>query len=174
MARSNADDPARHGSSSSTSNRSRRRTDCMSLPFSSHPLYRLRRATTIFAVIGALLCFLGSLQWGPYYGASLHSNFVLLGLSAFLCALDLICYASRKKDSPDEEPERPTGKWALIDLIMALLLQFAFWASLAVLGDSYGYYSFNVLGLYGILADLVCSWVIPASNLLNYLDSWLL
>lgn len=157
MARTSPDDSTRNGSRSRTSGRVRRRTDCMSLPFNSHPLYQWRRATIIFAVIGALLCFLGSSYWGPYWLASLHSSFLLLALSAFLCALDLICYASRKKDNPDEEPDRPTGKWALIDLIMAILLQFVFWASVAEFGDSYAYPYYNVLGLYGILADLVCS-----------------
>jgi hypothetical protein len=89
----------------------------------------------------------------------LHANFILLGVSAFLCALDLICYASRKKENPDEEPERPTGKWALVDLIMAILLQFAFWTSLVDLSEFYRYDYYSVLGLYGILADLICSWV---------------
>jgi hypothetical protein len=87
---------------------------------------------------------------------------MLLGLSAFLCTLDLICYASKKKDNPDEEPERPIGKWALVDLIMAVLLQFVFWTALVVLSDIYSYDYYNFLGLYGILADVICSWVISA------------
>ncbi len=150
MAPTSTDEPTRNGSRSSTPSRSRRRTDCMSLPFSSHPLYRLRLATLIVAVVGALLCFLG-------HDGILGSSFVVLGLSAFLCALDLICYAIKKKDNPDEEPERPTGKWALVDLIMAVLLQFVFWPSLVSLSEPYIYYNYNILGVYGILADLICS-----------------
>ena len=88
---------------------------------------------------------------------------MLLGGSAFLCALDLICYASRKKDNPDEEPNRPAGRWALVDLIMAILLQFAFWVAIIDLTDYY--YGPNVLGIYGILADFVCSYVFhPVSS----------
>ena len=156
MPRTVPDDSGPTGSQSSAPSRSRRRTDCMSLPFSSHPLYQLRRAIIISAILGVILCILGS-SWYPYYGGALSLSFMLLGGSAFLCALDLICYASRKKDNPDEEPKRPAGRWALVDLIMAILLQFAFWTTIIELTDYYGYYSPNLLGIYGILADLVCS-----------------
>lgn len=155
MARTVPDDSAPIGSHSSTSGRSRRRTDCMSLPYSSHPLYQLRGAIIVFAILGLILCILGSSS-RPYYSPALNLSFTLLGASAFLCALDLLCYASRKKDNPDEEPNRPAGRWALVDLIMAILLQFAFWIAIIDLTE-YIYYSPNVLGIYGILADLVCS-----------------
>ena len=83
---------------------------------------------------------------------------MLLGLSLFLCLLDLLCYARKKKDDPDSEPQRPTGKWTLVDLLMALLLQITFWTALVALMDHpYGYDRINVLGAWGVLAVLLCS-----------------
>ena len=152
------DNVPRNDAASRTSNRSRRRTDCMSLPFSTHPLYQLRRILVIVAVLGALLCVFAT-SFSPYYysyGAIVHTC-IFLCLSAFLCLLDLICWGTRKKDHPDEDPDRPTGRWALVDLIAAIALQFAFWGSIPGLSYPYSYDEFNLLGAYGILGALVCS-----------------
>lgn len=136
----------------------RSHADFASLPFKSHPLYTLRKSIFLFALLGVLLCIFGS---GPFFIGYIASwSFSLLAFSAFLSALDLICWATKKKNDPDHEPKRPNGAWAIVDVLMAVVLQFAFWATISMLADelrySYGT-GITIFVIYGILADLVCS-----------------
>lgn len=61
----------------------------MALPFKDHPIFHLRKALIIIAVIGILLCCLASSN-RYYYGERFGASALSLGLSALLCISDLI------------------------------------------------------------------------------------
>ena len=127
----------------------------MALPLKDHPIYPLRKAIIIIAIIGILLCFIASSNsW--YYGETYGASALFLGLSTLLCTADLISYASKKVEHPDEDPKWPLRRWILMDFVMALVLQFMFWCGIASLAASY-YDETNILGAYGTLADFLCS-----------------
>jgi hypothetical protein len=123
----------------------------MALPFKSHPLFILRKAIIIIALIVLVLCFVG-----PSYLAG-FSAWLLVSLA--FCALDVYIYATKKAENPDEDPKWPTVLWIVGDLLLSLIQQFVFWAALAAL--SYRYYSYylDIVAAYAALANFLCSYV---------------
>ena len=131
------------------------RDNRMALPLSSHPIVHLRKATIVIAVIGIVLCCLSSSNY-YYDGGTLAASVIFLALSALLCTTDLISYATKKVEHPDEDPKWPLRRWIIVDVIMAVVLQFIFWCAIIGLADFYGYGT-NIVGAYGALADFLCS-----------------
>lgn len=84
------------------------------------------------------------------------SSSFFLAASAFFCAADLVFYALKKVEHPDEDPKWPTRQWMIGDAILGIILQFAFWGGVASLAFDY---DINIVAAYGILADLLCSYV---------------
>ena len=126
----------------------------MALPFSSHPIFHLRKAVIIIAIIGIILFSLSS---QGYYSSSLPGTVVFLAISAIICVFDLYHYAVKKVENPDEDPKWPQPKWIFVDFVMALILQFVFWGAIISLSDSYGYGGPNIIAAYGALAEFLCS-----------------
>ncbi len=129
----------------------------MALPYSSHPIYNLRKIAIIIALIGIVLCLL---SYNPYSNGAPAENGISLAITALFCTADLILYATNKLEKPDEDPKWPTLKWMVGDAILALILQLMFWA--AMNGLSYGYQT-NIIGAYGALAAFLCSYAIKCN-----------
>ncbi|KAK5164939.1 uncharacterized protein LTR77_009604 [Saxophila tyrrhenica] len=147
------------------------RLEIMSLPFSSHPLFKLRRASIIIALIGIFLCVCSFKPWsdGSLVGAAL-----ILAISALCCAADLLRYAIKKVENPDQDPLWPQRKWMLADGVLAVVLQFTFWAAasdLSYSGDDI------VVAAYGVLGALLCSllhaWCLWKEITARYKKKWL-
>ena len=125
----------------------------MAIPFRSHPLYLRRKILIIIAVIGIVL---SALSIPIHQGECIIATLLFLIISVIFCAADLYCYAAKKLQQPDEDPKWPLRRWMAGDLILAILLQYLFWITVAILSwDSY--YGPNIVGLYAALADLLCS-----------------
>ena len=125
----------------------------MALPFSSHPLYALRKVSIAVAIIGVVLSAFSI----PFYGGEcVVAVLLFLIISIFFSVADLYSYAAKKLQHPDDDPKWPLRRWMAGDLILAILLQWVFWVSVAILSfDSY--YGTNIGGLYAALAGLLCS-----------------
>lgn len=125
----------------------------MPLPYKSHPLYGLRNVTSIIAFIGIILCFLCFDTYRP--------GFIVCFLlfSAIFSRLDVFLYALRRVEHPDEEPKWPNLKIMNGDLLLAVILQFAFWAAVGEITWGYGYRGgpSRVAEAYGILTAFLCS-----------------
>ena len=130
------------------------RGNTMALPLTSHPIYHLRKISIVVAVIGILLC---GVSIPPYNAEALGTSIFFLIVSALFCAVDVVCYATKKAEDPDEDPKWPLRKWMLGDFIFAVALLFLFFGALNSLSwVGYGYAP-NIIGAYGALADLLCS-----------------
>lgn len=123
----------------------------MALPYQSHPIYCLRKAIIIIAIIGILLCCIGNSSLQP-----LTASVIFLATSALFATADLLFYATKKVEHPDQDPPWPVWKIMLGDLVLAVVLQLVFWNALIVLSWQLTYES-NFIGAYGALADLLCS-----------------
>ena len=125
---------------------------CMALPLYSHPIFNLRKATIVVDLIGVVLCILSD---DRYWDQTLPTCALLLAFSALVCTVDLISYAKKKVEDPDEDPKWPSLKWIFLDLIMTAVLQFMFWGALVSLSDSY--YGTSIVGAYGALTAFISS-----------------
>ncbi|KAF2801398.1 uncharacterized protein BDZ99DRAFT_528508 [Mytilinidion resinicola] len=148
------------------------------LPYKTHPIYQLRRASIYVAIIGGILTLLAStsdyydLNEQPIYGYALF----LLFISFLFCLHDLATYAiakitqaplqpsllpstrteARHSDNGDDD-DNPKPKWprkrsVITDGVLAVLLQVMFWFFMA----SRSYRS-TATGAYAGLAILVAS-----------------
>lgn len=136
----------------------------MSLPFASHPLYLLRKATFASSGIGIIFCIislLGSISnWNGRPEIWIFA-LVLLALSLALCAVDVCYYAHEKKrKARDEEygdPKWPSKKLIVADLAMAVILV---WHYLTFLGEiTYRSSNEAPFSWYANLAALVSGYV---------------
>lgn len=124
------------------------------LPFASHPLFSLRKYTLLTALLGIVLSFAAS---GPYYGDPTPPQMLmfLLFLSMLTCFCDVLSYARKKGDNPDEDPQWPRTRFVFMDFLLALGLLVVWWLVVARFGR--GWYGPTVVQAYGALAGLVCS-----------------
>ena len=136
MARINPDRSRHTESPSSILGRVQSRADHMALPLASHPIFQLRKAIIIIAIIGVVLCCISCSNY-YYYGESLSASVIFLAVSALLCTADLISYAQKKVEHPDEDPEWPTRRWIIVDAVMAVVLQLVFWGAIVDLSFDY-------------------------------------
>ena len=89
--------------------------DTMALPYQAHPIYRLRKSSIIIALIGiVLLC----IPFQPPYYGSLHISTFWLAVSAIFCAADLLLYALKKVEKPDDDPTWPKLVWMIGDAVL--------------------------------------------------------
>ncbi|KAF2492520.1 hypothetical protein BU16DRAFT_542408 [Lophium mytilinum] len=149
------------------------------LPYQTHPIYQLRRASICVAIIGCTLTLLTSTSDDyhsneqPIYGSAL----ILLFISFLFCCYDLATYAIAKitpapvqqpsllpstctkaqhsndgGDDDDPEPQWPRKSFLIADGILPVLLHAMFWFIMA----SESYYS-TATGASAGLASLVAS-----------------
>ena len=122
------------------------------LPYDAHPRYHQRKLLIITALIGAALCLLTINTTGRLV---FTTSLLFLALSTFLAACDLNCCAMKKAQNPDEDLDWPRVVTMVADLLLAILLQLAFWASAATAENMYR--GSSVCAAYAALADLLCS-----------------
>ncbi|TKA40915.1 hypothetical protein B0A54_07827 [Friedmanniomyces endolithicus] len=99
----------------------------MDLPFNTHPLYTLRKATILSATVGVIFS-LGATS--PYGSDAFQVEIFLVLVSLVFSAADVYYYAKFKKENPDQDPPWPTTKWMLADGVLAVLLLLDFAAGL--------------------------------------------
>lgn len=144
--------PARHG-----------------LPYTSHPLYKLRRTTLLTAILGFILNLLAiaSLTYTnsgriPIFLFSLF----LLAVSFSFVLHDLFSYAARHTSGPiaspprpldsSDQPSWPSRRLILTDLVLAILFLWLFWGAFFEIARScYSCYGRSeTLEAYANLANL--------------------
>lgn len=126
------------------------RTHPIDFLFSKHPLYTLRKCHIAIAALGIIL-----FSFCPM-SETVTFSVVVLFVSIFICAADLLSWASRQAKQPDEEPEWPLKKYMFFDSIMAVFLQIGFWTGVDQM--SWGRYYESQMGLdYAYLTVLICS-----------------
>ena len=123
----------------------------MALPLSSHPIYNLRKVSIIIAAIGFIFCLLCI---PAYNGQVLIPCTLLLACSPFFCGADVVLYAVKKAEDPDNNPEWPKRKWMIGDVLLAIVLQYVFWVTISIWS---WLYNGNVFVAYGALAAFLCS-----------------
>lgn len=152
------------------------------LPYKSHPLYKLRIATLITAVVGSFLNIFAIL--GLIYNDSdripyFLFSFVLLFISLTFVLHDLNTYAASRASNgpaqahgsksapepqlqprPAEDPEWPSKRLVITDLVLAILLQWLFWvAFFAIVSGYHRYYrsGSETIEAYANLANFAAS-----------------
>lgn len=140
------------------------RAHCLTsnLPYSSHPIYNLRRCLIVADNIGALCCFLGTLQYYTF-PEFLGGSIIALAVSALFCLWDLFKYARKKAQNPDHDPAWPSKMVIGVDLALAVLLFGAFWVLLV--SQRYLYQADTVWIPWGELATVLTSCVSSCSSL---------
>ncbi|KAK5689323.1 hypothetical protein LTR17_026340 [Elasticomyces elasticus] len=126
----------------------------MDLPFSTHPLYNIRRANIIIALVALLFCLFSPQPW--WYSDPFQFEACILLVSLIFLAADLCCYAEKKKRDPERDPPWPSRKVMLGDAALAVVLLGAFMAAVSAAANSYGSAG-RVVGAYTALGALVCS-----------------
>ncbi|KAF2719650.1 hypothetical protein K431DRAFT_286453 [Polychaeton citri CBS 116435] len=120
----------------------------MGSPYSSHPIYALRKWTIISSVVGLIV---NSLVF-----AEPLSLFLVLS-SAIFCLADFIDWANKKVTDPDHEPKWPRKLFMVLDIIFALLLLLAFWYAICI--SVFGYYYRGPVEAYAALFYLTSSFL---------------
>lgn len=136
----------------------------MALPYKCHPLYHFRRVSICIAIIGIVLCCIAI---SPYYPEVLGPSIAVLAVSALFCVADLLFYALKKVEKPDEDPEWPVKKFILGDLVFAVVLQYLFWMTLAMIPYSYSPNA-GFAGAYAALAQFLCRFVTAVESIHEY------
>ncbi|KAK0314628.1 hypothetical protein LTR01_001452 [Friedmanniomyces endolithicus] len=127
----------------------------MDLPFNTHPLYTLRKATILSATVGVIFS-LGATS--PYGSDAFQVEIFLVLVSLVFSAADVYCYAKFKKENPDQDPPWPTTKWMLGDGVLAVLLLLDFAAGLWMAQLDWSYRRNGmILPAYAALAAFFCS-----------------
>ncbi|KAK0250935.1 hypothetical protein LTS09_014005 [Friedmanniomyces endolithicus] len=127
----------------------------MDLPFNTHPLYTLRKATILSATVGVIFS-LGATS--PYGSDAFQVEIFLVLVSLVFSAADVYYYAKFKKENPDQDPPWPTTKWMLADGVLAVLLLLDFAAGLWMAQLDWSYRRNGmILPAYAALAAFFCS-----------------
>ncbi|KAF2169965.1 hypothetical protein M409DRAFT_19580 [Zasmidium cellare ATCC 36951] len=124
------------------------------LPYKSHPIYHLRRLLLIVSLLGVFLCFISG---DPYALTIFFACVFVLAVSIFFVLCDLTAYALKKAQSPDHDPQWPKIIFMVGDVILAVVLQFAFWTAIATLENRGPYYGSTTCPAYAALTPLICS-----------------
>ncbi|KAF2195151.1 hypothetical protein K469DRAFT_698714 [Zopfia rhizophila CBS 207.26] len=151
------------------------------LPYSSHPLYRLRLATIITAIIGLVFnLFAIAASEREYDYPPFITSLVLLFLSFVFCLHDLITYAVSKaaflnsqplvpapatssahpRPTDDDGPQWPAKRLVVFDIIFAIAFQWLFWGEWTVIMSHSSYYyraGMEAIQSYANLANFVAS-----------------
>ncbi|KAF1979699.1 hypothetical protein BU23DRAFT_594887 [Bimuria novae-zelandiae CBS 107.79] len=150
------------------------------IPYSSHPLYTLRRGTLINAGIGAFLniIVLFSLTGNYYNTERLHVfiiSAVLLSVSIFFVWYDLVTHGAREAvvlssrlnasgtdvvvPAPSRGDTWPAKALLVWDIILAVLFQWIFWGALFAIAGAIGsgYDRSETLEAYANLTNLFAS-----------------
>lgn len=126
------------------------------LPYSSHPLYNLRKCTIIVDLVGLVLICLAIVADVWNSGSMTGWAIGLLAASAILCFWDLRSYASKRAANPGEEPIWPSRPIMLADLLLGVALPFGFFVAASdIFAFQYRYRNVNLFLTYGILANLL-------------------
>lgn len=124
------------------------------LPYTSHPIFHLRKLSLIVACLGAFSCFVFA---DPYGGPIFLILVFLLIVSIFFVLCDLTAYALKKAQNPDQDPEWPRIVFMVGDVCLAVLLQFAFWVAISALETGGYYYGSKTFPAYAALTIFICS-----------------
>ncbi|KAK3069633.1 hypothetical protein LTR53_011877 [Teratosphaeriaceae sp. CCFEE 6253] len=120
---------------------------------SSHPLYTLRKANIIIALLGVLFA---TLSIAPWDSEPFVFELPVLALSLIFLVGDLYYYAEQKKRDPDHDPPWPIVKSMLCDAILAVVLLLVF--AVTVSAETAGMYRpGRMVGAWAALAALLCS-----------------
>ncbi|KAF2739582.1 hypothetical protein EJ04DRAFT_335520 [Polyplosphaeria fusca] len=151
------------------------------LPYKSHPLYKIRLATIVVDLIGLAFNLLSVAAGDYYYSTPAPFIFALifLFLSLSFVVWDLVTWAVHKTSScaatlpapatsvlapsqvqlnDGDKYKWPSKRLLVIDIVLAVLLQWLFWAALVTITSSYNNrYGSETIQSYGNLANLVAS-----------------
>ncbi|KAK3044986.1 hypothetical protein LTS18_014862, partial [Coniosporium uncinatum] len=125
----------------------------ISLSYTDHPLFRLRRRTICVDIVGIVLRAIAAV--GSYTSEEyLEWMILILLLSVGICVWDLCSYAISKvtlgpsvtvSDEPTgtEDPPWPHLHFVVFDAIFAVMLFMTFWAVLITVANSSSYWYGN-------------------------------
>ena len=135
----------------------------MSLPYSSHPIFTLRRALLITGVISIILSLVSALC--DIYEPGLWIWHLVISLASLaLCLSDLFTWAVAKAADPDNDPPWPLKKYMLGDIVLGVVFSLTYVVEFGVLARPWGYNSSpfppyaSITALASAILHVVCFW----------------